>query len=100
MKVSESDSEDSTVNERSKTKRKVSEIDEEERSETSSELVEPMNLKAGNGGDSVKKKRMKLAEVDDEEEDGSDGGEEEDPNAVLNFRISAPLREVLNSKGI
>ncbi|PSS34350.1 DEAD-box ATP-dependent RNA helicase [Actinidia chinensis var. chinensis] len=105
LKVSESDSEDSTVNEKSKKKdkkRKVSEIDEEETSETSSELVEPMNLKAGSGGDSVKKKRMKLAEVEDEDEDEdrSDGVEEEDPNAVLNFRISAPLREALKAKGI
>ncbi|GFY83265.1 DEAD box RNA helicase [Actinidia rufa] len=98
LKVSESDSEDSTVNERSKKKdkkRKVSEIDEEERS---SELVEPMKSKAAKGGDSVKKKRMKLAEVE-EEENGRHGGEEEDPNDVLNFRISAQLRETLKAKG-
>ncbi|PSR93392.1 DEAD-box ATP-dependent RNA helicase [Actinidia chinensis var. chinensis] len=70
-------------------KRKASEMDEEdedERSETSSELVEPMNLKAV-------KKKMKLEEVDDD-------GKDENPNAVSNFRISAPLRGMLKSKGI
>ncbi|PSS33128.1 DEAD-box ATP-dependent RNA helicase [Actinidia chinensis var. chinensis] len=76
-------------------KRKASEVDDEdedERSETSSELVEPMNLKA------VKKKKMKLEE--EEEEEGDDEGKDENPNAVSNFRISAPLREMLKSKGI
>ncbi|XP_057481806.1 DEAD-box ATP-dependent RNA helicase 7-like isoform X3 [Actinidia eriantha] len=77
-------------------KRKASEVDDEdedERSETISELVEPMNLKAVK-----KKKKMKLEE--EEEEEGDDEGKDENPNAVSNFRISAPLREMLKSKGI
>ncbi|KAL7003230.1 DEAD-box ATP-dependent RNA helicase 7 [Sarracenia purpurea var. burkii] len=83
-------------------KRKASGIDEdgeEEMSETSSELGVPMNLKAAGGGDSVKKKKkMKLMVVDDEDE--NEAGKIEDPNAVSNFRISAPLREMLKAKGI
>ncbi|KAH7848379.1 hypothetical protein Vadar_002090 [Vaccinium darrowii] len=38
------------------------------------------------------KKKIKLAEIDEDEV--------ENPNAVSNFRISAPLREVMKSKGI
>ncbi|KAF2315728.1 hypothetical protein GH714_040260 [Hevea brasiliensis] len=55
-----------------KKKRKAVDIhsEDDERSETSSELVEPVNLKA------------------------------EDPNAISRFRISGPLREKLKSKGI
>ncbi|GFY83229.1 DEAD box RNA helicase [Actinidia rufa] len=41
---------------------------------------------------------MKLAGVE-EEENGRHGVEEEDPNDVLNFRISAQLRETLKAKG-
>lgn len=40
--------------------------------------------------DESAKKKMKLIEDD----------KEEDPNAVSNFRISEPLRNVLKSKGI
>lgn len=90
---SESDSE-GTEKKRSKKKekkRKASDIDsgDEQRSETSSELVEPMNFKA------EKKKKAKLMEAV-----GSDEEKEEDPNAITNFRISQPLREALKAKGI
>ncbi|KAG6410855.1 hypothetical protein SASPL_128926 [Salvia splendens] len=59
-------------------KRKALEIDdnEEGRSENTSEM---------------KKKMMKFVEDDEKEEN---------PNAVSNFRISAPLREALKAKGI
>ncbi|KAG6422593.1 hypothetical protein SASPL_119171 [Salvia splendens] len=59
-------------------KRKALEIDdnEEGRSENTSEM---------------KKKKMKFEEEDEKEEN---------PNAVSNFRISAPLREALKAKGI
>lgn len=73
-------------------KRKALEIDggdnEEEKSDTSSEMGEPMNSL------SKKKKKMKF-------EDGLEGEEKvENPNAVSNFRISPPLRETLKTKGI
>ncbi|XP_042022075.1 DEAD-box ATP-dependent RNA helicase 7-like isoform X2 [Salvia splendens] len=60
-------------------KRKALEIDdnEEGRSENTSEMK--------------KKKKMKFMEDDEKEEN---------PNAVSNFRISAPLREALKAKGI
>ncbi|KAH6770831.1 DEAD box RNA helicase [Perilla frutescens var. hirtella] len=74
-------------------KRKALEINggdnEEEKSETSSEMGEPMNSL------DKKKKKMKFDEVIEEQEK-----KVEDPNAVSNFRISAPLREALKSKGI
>lgn len=70
-------------------KRKALEIDdEEEKSDTSSEMGEPMN------STSKKKKKMK---VDDENEEVE---KVDDPNAVSNFRISAPLRETLKARGI
>ncbi|XAR66178.1 RNA helicase [Bertholletia excelsa] len=95
---SDSDSEELSFNDSQKKRKKdkkrkasaIEEENEEERSETSSELVEPMNLK--------KQKKVKMAEADDE--DGSVGDEDENPNAVSNFRISAPLREALKAKGI
>lgn len=61
-------------------KRKALEIDdnEEGRSENTSEVKK-------------KKKKMKFVGED---------GKEENPNAVSNFRISAPLREALKVKGI
>ncbi|KAL6569428.1 DEAD-box ATP-dependent RNA helicase 7 [Orobanche minor] len=75
-------------------KRKALEIDggdnEEEKSDTSSEMGEPMN------GTTKKKKKIK---VDDEKEKEVEE-KIDDPNAVTNFRISAPLRETLKSKGI
>nr|GLL39337.1 DEAD-box ATP-dependent RNA helicase 7-like isoform X2 [Ipomoea trifida] len=96
---SESDSEGSSAekkrSKKKEKKRKAAEIDsgDEQRSETSSELVEPVNFKA------EKKKKAKLMEAvgsyEEEEEE-----KEEDPNAVTNFRISKPLREALKAKGI
>ncbi|KAL1550800.1 DEAD-box ATP-dependent RNA helicase 7 [Salvia divinorum] len=72
-------------------KRKALEIDdEEERSDTSSEMGEPMN------GSAKKKKKMKFEDGHEEEEEEK----EENPNSVSNFRISAPLRETLKAKGI
>ncbi|XP_073038154.1 DEAD-box ATP-dependent RNA helicase 7-like [Primulina eburnea] len=87
--TSEPDPDDSNSNKHLKKskekKRKALETGEdddyEERSETSMEIGEPIN-DLGN-----KKKRMKLKE-------------EENPNAVSNFRISKPLREALKVKGI
>ncbi|CAH9094300.1 unnamed protein product [Cuscuta epithymum] len=69
-------------------KRKASEIDscDEQGSETSSELVEPLSFKVDK-----KIKKAKLLEVP---------SSEEDPNAITRFRISAPLREALKAKGI
>ncbi|KAJ7975607.1 DEAD-box ATP-dependent RNA helicase [Quillaja saponaria] len=76
-------------------KRKASDFEvmlngEEDRSETSSELVEPVN-------DKKKKKKAKLDEVDQEEEEVLKA---KDPNAISNFRISEPLRAKLKEKGI
>ncbi|OWM75664.1 DEAD-box ATP-dependent RNA helicase 7 [Punica granatum] len=75
-------------------KRKASEVieyDDEVESGTSSEVVEPVDLKEK----SKKKKKAKLS---------SDGEEElvkeENPNALSNFRISEKLREKLKEKGI
>ncbi|CAI9762374.1 unnamed protein product [Fraxinus pennsylvanica] len=80
-------SDDSNIKKKEKRKRKDTEIDnvEEERSETSSEMGEPMNMN---------KKKMKLGDEENKNE------EEENPNAVSNFRISKPLREALKAKGI
>ncbi|KAK4280467.1 hypothetical protein QN277_012091 [Acacia crassicarpa] len=65
--------------------------EDEARSETSSELVEP---------DTVKEKRKKKKAKVDEPEDKEQEVEKEDPNAISNFRISAPLRAKLKEKGI
>lgn len=78
-------------------KRKTLEIDDDDevRSETSSELCEPVNLKAES------KKKKKKAKVEEEEDDDNDsGGAEEHPNAISKFRISAPLKAKLKEKGI
>ena len=72
-----------------KKKRKAVELDDSDKSETSSELGDPVNLKA--------KKKPKVMEVSDDV-GGSD--EEENPNALSNFRISKPLRDALIYKGI
>ncbi|CAK9135195.1 unnamed protein product [Ilex paraguariensis] len=101
-KDSESDSENSEQiwlekksTKKKETKRKAFEIDDDEegKSDTSSELVEPMNLKVEEEKTKTKKK-MKLTEDDDDVE------EEENPNALSKFRISKPLKEALKSKGI
>ncbi|KAJ4843899.1 hypothetical protein Tsubulata_047955, partial [Turnera subulata] len=77
----------------SKKKRKAAEIEQEEggedRSETSSELGEPVNLK----------KKSKKSKVEEENGEGVEA-KADDPNAVSKFRISEPLREKLKSKGI
>lgn len=81
-----------------KKKRKALDIDpeDEEKSETSSELVEPVNLKAEKSN--KKNKKAKVAEEDEEGE--GEVAKAEDPNAISRFRISVPLREKLKSKGI
>lgn len=78
-------------------KRKAVEVaDDEDRSETSSELGEPVNsgLKSGKEKKSSKKVKVVESEEDDVEK------EAEDPNAVTRFRISEPLRARLKEKGI
>ncbi|KAI8540314.1 hypothetical protein RHMOL_Rhmol09G0253100 [Rhododendron molle] len=94
-KASESDSEnlEKKKSKKKDKKRKAAEM-EEDGSGTGSESSEAVDLKVESGGNSVnkKKKKVKLAEADE--------AEVENPNAVSNFRISAPLREVLKSKGI
>ncbi|KAI9117734.1 hypothetical protein K1719_011149 [Acacia pycnantha] len=65
--------------------------EDEAKSETSFELVEP---------DSVKEKRKKKKAKVDEPEDKKEEVEKENPNAISNFRISAPLRAKLKEKGI
>jgi len=47
----------------------------------------------------LKKKKVKLT-VEADDDDVEEEGTEENPNAVSKFRISAPLREMLKSKGI
>ncbi|CAI0398925.1 unnamed protein product [Linum tenue] len=89
-----------------KKKRKAAEMgsEDEERSETSSELGEPVNLKSEKK--SKKSKKTKVSSGGEEEEEGEDDDGEveemkpEDPNAVTNFRISEPLRMKLKSRGI
>ncbi|GKV33686.1 hypothetical protein SLEP1_g42160 [Rubroshorea leprosula] len=81
----------------SKKKRKAAEMEEEDevKSETSSELVEPVDLK-----EKKKKKKAKVEEDEDEDEVEVEERKSEDPNAVSRFRISEALREKLKSKGI
>ncbi|XP_022765655.1 DEAD-box ATP-dependent RNA helicase 7-like [Durio zibethinus] len=86
------DEENDSEVKKSKKKRKASELqfEEEERSETSSELVEPVDVK--------EKKKQKKAKA---EEDGEeDEGKSEDSNAISRFRISEAVRVKLKSKGI
>ncbi|XP_010275981.1 PREDICTED: DEAD-box ATP-dependent RNA helicase 7 [Nelumbo nucifera] len=84
-----------------KKKRKAVEVadGEEEKSETSSELVEPLGSKpvAVNGSS---KKKPRLVENTDDEGGEADADGKANPNAVSNFRISKALREQLKSKGI
>ncbi|XP_027158498.1 DEAD-box ATP-dependent RNA helicase 7 [Coffea eugenioides] len=91
---SDSDSEELKKQKKKEKKRKAAVIDgdnvnEEERSDTSSELGEPMNLM---------KKKAKLTEVDEDDDEKS--VKEEHPNALTKFRISERLREALKVKGI
>lgn len=80
-------------------KRKASELlkdDDDFESETSSELVEPVDLKEKSKMEKKKKKKKaKLSSESDEET-----VKEENPNAVSNFRISEKLRDKLKEKGI
>ncbi|GLU20970.1 hypothetical protein SLE2022_371420 [Rubroshorea leprosula] len=81
-----------------KKKRKAVEMEEDDevKSETSSELVEPVDLK-----EKEKKKKKKKAKVEEEgEEAEEEEGKSKDPNAVSRFRISEVLREKLKSKEI
>lgn len=68
---------------------------EEERSETSSESGEPVNLVKG--GEKKGKKKAKLMENND---DGEEREEEEHVNATWKFRLSEKLRDALKEKGI
>ncbi|KAJ9139957.1 hypothetical protein P3X46_030648 [Hevea brasiliensis] len=102
LEISEAQDEvfyDKKQKKKDKKKRKVVDIDseDEERSETSSELVEPVNLKSEKT--KKKNKKAKVAEEEDEEGEG-EVAKAEHPNAISRFRISAPLREKLKSKGI
>ncbi|KAI6672204.1 hypothetical protein NL676_000110 [Syzygium grande] len=65
------------------------EDDGEDKSETSSELVDPENLKG-----KKKKKKARLSDGEDEVV------QQENPNAVSNFRISDSLRLKLKDNGI
>ncbi|OUZ99493.1 Helicase [Macleaya cordata] len=77
-----------------KKKRKAEESEEEEeKSETSSELEEPKQKK--------QKKKQKVIESDEGEVVAGDDDEKvDDPNALSKFRISKPLKDKLESKGI
>ncbi|KAF4396481.1 hypothetical protein CsatB_003479 [Cannabis sativa] len=81
-------------------KRKASDVeDEEEKSETSSELVEPAaNSKVKNGEVESEKKKKKKAKV--EEVVVEEAKVEEHPNAVSKYRISEPVKAKLKEKGI
>ncbi|XP_043813464.1 DEAD-box ATP-dependent RNA helicase 7 isoform X2 [Manihot esculenta] len=82
-----------------KKKRKAVDIhsEDEQRSETSSELVEPVNLKAKKT--KKKNKKAKVAQEEDEEVQ-EEVPKAKDPNAISRFRISDPLREKLKARGI
>lgn len=101
-KVSDSEEDGSSKVKKKKEskKRKASDFEamvygDEEKSETSSELVEPENLKAEK---KKKKKKAKFEEAEVEQEE--EVSKKEDPNAISNFRISEPLRAKLKEKGI
>ncbi|KAF7813287.1 DEAD-box ATP-dependent RNA helicase 7 [Senna tora] len=79
-------------------KRKSLDIDEDgERSETSSELVEPESSRAKS---EEKRKSNKKPKFEEPADMGEEGEKEEDPNAISNFRISEPLKAKLKEKGI
>ncbi|XP_022158991.1 DEAD-box ATP-dependent RNA helicase 7 [Momordica charantia] len=79
-------------------KRKAVEVaEDEDRSDTSSELGEPVNSRLKSSSKDKKSgKKVKLIESDEDAEDEK----AEDHNAVSRFRISEPLRERLKEKGI
>ncbi|GAV61854.1 DEAD domain-containing protein/Helicase_C domain-containing protein/GUCT domain-containing protein [Cephalotus follicularis] len=76
-------------------KRKFDETEEEEKSDTSSELGEPVNSKAED-----KKKKKKKEKVAEDEAGEAEADEAENPNDLSKFRISEPLKAKLKSKGI
>ncbi|KAK3444693.1 hypothetical protein EUGRSUZ_A00875 [Eucalyptus grandis] len=77
--------------EKKRTALELREDDKEDKSETSSELVDPENLK---GKKKKKKKKTRLSDGDDEV------AQEENPTVVSNFRISDSLRLKLKDNGI
>ncbi|TMW91747.1 hypothetical protein EJD97_013939 [Solanum chilense] len=81
-----SDSDDAKRSKKKEKKRKALDLDGE-KSDTSSEICEPVDLK-----------KNKKAKFDDEQVMVEK--KVEVPNALSNFRISKPLKEALNSKGI
>ncbi|XP_016497180.2 LOW QUALITY PROTEIN: DEAD-box ATP-dependent RNA helicase 7 [Nicotiana tabacum] len=87
-----SDSEELKKSKKKEKKRKALDFDDEEeqKSETSSEICEPIDEK--------NRKKNKNAKL--EEEEVVVEKKVEDPNVLSNFRISKPLREALNAKGI
>ncbi|KAK9143650.1 hypothetical protein Syun_013050 [Stephania yunnanensis] len=78
-----------------KNKRKVDEVDEdfEEKSETSSEIGEPI---VADKNQKLKKQKLSA----DSEDDAGEVVAANNPNAVSNFRISEALKAALKSKGI
>lgn len=91
-----SDSEKSEKKIKKKRKASSDTDNDEGKSDTSSELAEPINLKIEESMKKSKKKKMKTAEVDEEQE----VIKEDNPNAVSKFRISEPLKNALKAKGI
>ncbi|KAJ0466162.1 putative RNA helicase [Helianthus annuus] len=91
-----SDSEKSEKKIKRKRKASSDSDNDEGKSDTSSELGEPINLKIEESLKKSKKKKMKTAEVDEKEPEIK----EENPNAVSNFKISEPLKNALKAKGI
>ncbi|XP_038876470.1 DEAD-box ATP-dependent RNA helicase 7 [Benincasa hispida] len=87
----------SKSNKESKKRKAVEVADDGDRSETSSELGEPVNSRLKTG---KKEKSSKKVKVVESEEDDVEKEPEEDPNAVTRFRISEPLRARLKEKGI
>ncbi|KAF9615887.1 hypothetical protein IFM89_026813 [Coptis chinensis] len=79
-----------------KEKKKKRKIEVEDENETSTESEHPLV---------ISNKKQKKEKIISDNEEGEENGEVEekvveDPNAVSKFRISAPLREMLKSKGI
>ncbi|KAK9078058.1 hypothetical protein SSX86_002115 [Deinandra increscens subsp. villosa] len=95
-KENSSDSEKSEKKIKRKRKASSDTDNDEKKSDTSSEIVEPINLEIEESVKKIKKKKMKTVEVDVKEA----GSKEDDPNSVSNFRISEPLRNALKAKGI
>ncbi|KAK4358245.1 hypothetical protein RND71_023855 [Anisodus tanguticus] len=89
-----SDSEDIKKSKKKEKKRKALDLDDEEKSDTtsSSEICEPIDTK--------KNKKAKLMEEEEEAVVVEEKKVEEDPNLLSNFRMSKPLRDALNAKGI